>query len=326
MSSGMATVTTIWFVPVFIVCLGLATAQSQPAASVAQRTKLFTDRSDHISFLYPARYRLNTGAAPSFPKGAKARRLVWLTDKETGANITATIAYVPFDLDYIRKGSPTGMQDPYWLLFTEFGPNTFYYYTGGNSAFQHPDGYYYDLNGKTLSFGFDGPYAEGSVLPDPMKAGVIEEIVLGSLKTPVSHIIRIPPSAIVYRNEQYGFQLTLTPAWRGYKVSETSDTPDGSTHLVFSVPARNAPHGFRLLSLGVQSRKLWVQRVKDCGCGTNLARSHSWPPAHAIARTPTTVFSLEMWVHDGSLGLHDNETEAKKYQIDQVVESFKLLR
>jgi hypothetical protein len=315
-------VRTTCFVVTLIACLKLITAQTPPAnvtgEMLKQRTKLFTDSKDHISFHYPATYEMNDAAAPRFPKGATARSLICLTDKDTGAKITVIIDPVVFKLDYIRQGAPTGMEDPDWLLFTEFGPNKFYYYTGGNSAFQHPDAYYYDLNGKILTFGFDGPYAEGSVLPDSMEAGAIEEIVLGSLKTPESHVSRIPASGIIYGNEQHGFQLTLAQAWTGYKVTETSDTSDGSTHLVFSVPAKNAPNGLPLLSLDVQSRNVWNQRVRRCGCGTNLVSNG----AHAIGRTRTTVFSVERWGH----GLPDDQAEETKYQIDQVVESFKLLR
>jgi hypothetical protein len=324
-----ATVMHICFVSVWILSLGMVTAQRQPAAfrgeMVVQRPKLFTDSRDHISFLYPASYELNKVAARRFRKWPQSRLLSWLTHKRNGANITAVIVDIPFDLDYIRRGAPTGMGDPYWLLFAEFGPNNFHFYTGGNSAFQHPDAYYYNLNGKILIFSFDGPYSDHSVSPDPIKAGAIEETVLSSLKTPVSQVKRVSPEAIVYRNEQCGFQLTLTPAWRGYRVTENPDTTHGNTFVIFSVPARNAPNGLRLLSLGVQSREVWDERVRVCGCGTNLA-SGGTPPAHAIARNSTTVFSLEDWVHDGSLGLPEDQANATKYEVDRVVGSFKLLK
>ncbi len=305
--------------------------QCQPVRS----TKSFSDARDRISFSYPASYIVDHAAAArlkkqwaaarvSVPRSEKhptAHLVALLTDKDTGAQIFVVVEDTPFDRETIRKWAPTGMDDLYWLRFTEFGNNKFYFYSGGNSAFQHPDQYFYNLNNKILSFTFDGPYPENSTLPDPTKAGPIEQTVLGSLRAPVKQILPIPQGAFLYTNEQYGFQLTLNPAWNGYRVSEQPDPSKGVTYLVFSVPANDAVNDhINLMCIGIQNAEVWEKRESKCGCGANSAFSlqfNDGVEVTAISRSRSNVFSLESRAYEDEV--------QNKYQLDQVVESFRLL-
>lgn len=305
----------------------LAYGQSQ----TVRGTKVLRDTRDHISFSYPATYEVDKAAAARWQKESKARHstahiVAWFSDRQDGANIIVVIVPVPFDLDYIRKGAPTGMSDSPWLKFTAFGDNKFYFYRGGNQSVQHPNSFYYNLNNTILTFVFDGPYStKFSVLPDPQKVGPVETLVLGSLKAPVERTSSGLPGSFYYTNKQYGFRLTLNGAWKGYEVSQ--QTNGNITYLIFSVPAQRRnrqvpwlrlPPRMNLLYLGVQSPQAWARRRSHCrfDCGVNSAPSmfNDFGGATVIARTKTTVFSLERW-----------DADRTRYHVNRVIESFTLL-
>jgi hypothetical protein len=257
---------------------------------------------------------------------AKSYFIAFLTDTQSGAHIGVMIDPVRFDLEYIRKGAPTGQVDWYWLRFTEYSQNKFYFYSGGNQTTEHPDTYFYDLGGKILIFYFDGPYARNSVVPEPTEAHAIEQTVLGSMKAPVGQANRIPSDAILYTNERYGFQLTLNAAWRGYRVDEQPAAIGGVTYLVFSAPAHDNINPYlRLLILGIQKEDVWNQRLRKCRCGAESASSkfHNAPWATAIARNRSTVFSLEYMAHDTSG--EEVDPIGRKYQLRDAIESFRVL-
>ncbi len=296
-------------------------------------TKSFSDASERITFSYPATYVVDNAAAARLQKQWDLNRastseahpaahlVAYLTDKHNDAHIIIMVEDSPFDLEDLRKGAPTGMSDWYWLKFTEFGENRFYFYRGGNQSVQHPDAFFYDLNNKILSFTFDGPYPENSPLPDFRKLGPVEQTVLTSLKTPVKQAFSTPPGGFLYTNDRYGFQLTLNRAWKGYQVSEQREPSNDITYLVFSVPAsETSVNRINLIYIGVQSTEAWEKRVIQCGCGANSALSlqlYEFVGATVIGRTSSTVFSLESKTHDDEL--------RTKYQLDQVIESFRLL-
>jgi hypothetical protein len=52
--------------------------------------------------------------------------------------------------------APTGIDSPPEAL--QIGKNTFRYYGPGGGGVTYADVYYFDLRGKILAIGFDGPY------------------------------------------------------------------------------------------------------------------------------------------------------------------------
>jgi hypothetical protein len=76
---------------------------------------------------------------------------------------------------YAGKG-PTGIEDP--PEPQKIGTNVFYYWGPGGGGVSYPDQYYYNLNGKELYFGFDGPYINDKTPCDWMKS--IEKKILES--------------------------------------------------------------------------------------------------------------------------------------------------
>jgi hypothetical protein len=325
------------------IAIWCSASRSHPLASVVGRqvrvtagqqqskpgTKSFSDASKRITFSYPATYVVDNAAAARLRKQwdlarasvsetyPTAHLVAYLTDKHNDAHIIIMVEDTPFDLESIRNRAPTGMSDWYWLRLIEFGNNKFYFYQSA--------GYFYGLNNKILSISFDGPYrpgafgAKGSPLPDFRKLGPIEKTVLTSLKTPVKHTFSTPPGGFLYTNEQYGFQLTLNRAWKGYQVSEQRGPSNDITYLVFSVPtSETLNHRINLISIGIQSTEVWEKRVSECDCGSNSARSlQDFVGATAIGRTASTVFSLESRAHDEELHT--------KYQLDQAIESLRPL-
>lgn len=294
-------------------------------------TKSFSDASEGITFSYPAFYEVDDAAAARLRKqwelaGASvsekhptAHLVAYLTDKHNDAHIIIVVHDIPFDLESIREGAPTGMVDWYWLRPIEFGNNKFYFFLDG--------GYSFNLNNKILNFTFDGPYQRDASCAkycpplDFRKLGPIEETVLTSLKTPVDQTFPTPPGGFLYTNERHGFQLALNSAWKGYQVSEQRGPSNDITYLVFSVPTSETLNGrVNLISIGIQSTEVWEKRVSECRCGANSARGlqlHDFVGVTAIGETPSTVFSLESVAHDDELHT--------KYQLDQAIESFRPL-
>lgn len=294
-------------------------------------TKSFSDASEGITFSYPAIYDVDDAAAArlrkqwdlaraSVPeKHPTAHLVAYLTDKHNDAHIIIVLHDIPFDLESIRNGAPTGMSDWYWLRLIEFGNNKFYFFMDG--------GYFYDLNNKMLIFTFDGPYQQDASCAkycpplDFRKLSPIEETVLSSLKTPVQQTFPTPPGGFLYTNERYGFQLALNSAWKGYQVSEQRGPSNDITYLIFSVPRSETLNGpVNLIFIGIQSTEVWDKRVSECGCGPNSAlglQLHDFVGATAIGETPSTVFSLESMAHDDDLYI--------KYQLDRAIESFRPL-
>lgn len=295
-------------------------------------TKKFIDVRDHFSFRYPASYVADAAAASRWRKAAEARHatahlVAWLTDEHNGANIMAMIIPVRFSVEYILKSAPTGMEDLFWLRFTAFGNNKFFFYRGGNQAVQHPDQYFYDLNNRILTLAFDGPYSSYSVLPDPVKVGIVETVVLSSLKSSYNHARPARPGSFLYTNARYGFQIRLNKAWAGYEVSERNSAFGGVTYINFSVPDRGginkrarppARGRIQVLSVGVQTAKAWARQRKACDCGIHSLRGMGGLPGPTlIGRAGSRVFSLVRW----------NLTDAirTRYRLVQVLESFRPL-
>jgi hypothetical protein len=83
-----------------------------------------------------------------------------------------------FDLDILVKRAPTGIEsapEP-----SQVGKNLFYYYGPGGGGVDYPDVYYFNLRGKILAIGFDGPYGNDKTpTPDTKQ---IEQKVLRSFQ------------------------------------------------------------------------------------------------------------------------------------------------
>jgi hypothetical protein len=68
----------------------------------------------------------------------------------------------PLNLKLLQSGAPTGWDEPEQV---KVGKLLFYYYGAGGGGVSYPDQYFFDLNGHTLTFVFDGPYPPDSKSP-----------------------------------------------------------------------------------------------------------------------------------------------------------------
>lgn len=84
-----------------------------------------------------------------------------------------------FNLQNFVAEAPMGSESP--PAPRKFGNEVFYYYGPGGGGVAYPDGFYYDLNGKTLTFEFNGPYANDKT-PTP-ETKKIEEEMLATFRT-----------------------------------------------------------------------------------------------------------------------------------------------
>jgi hypothetical protein len=148
----------------------------------------FTDRVHRFCFQYPPLYRsqkpapkrylrpgsklllfLANGERPEFTKDGR-----WLA-----ASISVIFSTEAFDLERIVTYAPNGVikLDP-----VQVGSYTFYYWGPGGGGVEYPDDYFFNLHGRTLWLGFDGPYTERSKSPDGTTRQ-IEKKVLASFRT-----------------------------------------------------------------------------------------------------------------------------------------------
>jgi len=79
----------------------------------------------------------------------------------------------------LAERAPTGIDSPPEPV--RIGDNTFYYYGPGGGGVFYPDQYYFNLKGKTLRIGFDGPYEDGIKTPTA-EAKETEQKVLESFR------------------------------------------------------------------------------------------------------------------------------------------------
>jgi hypothetical protein len=83
-----------------------------------------------------------------------------------------------FRTDTLVRMAPTGIDSPPEPF--QIGKDTFYYYGPGGGGVTYPDVYYFNLRGKILATGFDGPY-ENSKTPTP-ETKQMEQKVLKSFQ------------------------------------------------------------------------------------------------------------------------------------------------
>lgn len=72
----------------------------------------------------------------------------------------------------------------------------------------------------------------------------------------------------VYKNEKYGFQLTLTDAWKGYKVSEGLSSDNVTYNIVFQMDTYNpdtkkTEPDFVIFGVSVLPKSVWDQYPND---------------------------------------------------------------
>jgi hypothetical protein len=133
--------------------------------------RVYIDRNNRFCFRYPTSY-----VPVSHPK-ANCRGPK-LEDRKGGANIGICVPGEDFDLMAIAKMAPTGIDSPPEPRV--IGENTFYYYGPGGGGVSYPDGYYYNLRGKSLVIDFDGPYANDKTPTDEAKR--MEQKVLATFR------------------------------------------------------------------------------------------------------------------------------------------------
>jgi hypothetical protein len=148
-----------------------ATPCGTGAQSDTSQWRVYIDRDHHFCFRYPTSY-----SPISHPK-ARCRGPK-LENKKTGANVEVCVMNEEFRTDTLVKMAPTGIESPPEPLQT--GKNTFYYYGPGGGGVEYPDVYYFNLRGKILAIGFDGPY-ENSKTPT-LETKQMEQKVLKSLQ------------------------------------------------------------------------------------------------------------------------------------------------
>ena len=145
--------------PAFIAILLLAACHSVQAQTSAEKRvpcgtpspadgwRTYVDRIHGFCFRYPSSYKRLINAKNQAIKfqslHSDAFIFVWFEDK-------------PFDLQRFAETAPTGVESPPSPVHV--GEYTFYYYGPGGGGVSYPDGYFFNLRGKTLYITFDGPY------------------------------------------------------------------------------------------------------------------------------------------------------------------------
>lgn len=98
----------------------------------------------------------------------------------------------------------------------------------------------------------------------------------------------------VYTNTEYGFQLILTDAWKGYRVIETHDQSNSDIHyLYFQIPTKDQNYGDHSgyaapFSIGVWPKSVWEQLLQSSG-------GEIGPAGHKIATRENLVFVATPW-------------------------------
>ena len=130
---------------------------------------VFVENKNRFCFEYPSQYQVaptvfasgvTTGAATEF-LGRLATKPgpeeLAVADDEANATIDVFAYGTPFRSDALTRFAPTGMDDiPPKPIHTAH--EEFYYYGAGGGVVDYPDAYYFELQGKTFSIHFIGPY------------------------------------------------------------------------------------------------------------------------------------------------------------------------
>lgn len=132
---------------------------------------VYADPDHHFCFRYPRSYK------PIAKPKAQCRGPK-LHDGKTSADIYICASNDPFRLSEFVKNAPTGIDSPPEPV--PIGRNTFYYYGPGGGGVSYPDGYFFNLNGKTLYISFDGPYDNDKTPSEEAKT--MEKTVLESFR------------------------------------------------------------------------------------------------------------------------------------------------
>jgi len=118
----------------------------------------------------------------------------------------------------------------------------------------------------------------------------------------------------VYNNTEYGFQLTFTEAWKGYKVEKESDRSLAMTrYLLFKVPTSDSSYGdlsgyATRLSIGIFPLSEWKQ--------LHTERNSRIPDV--VAQNETYVFVYSSW-QDPPKDLRE-----VNFELQKVISTFKL--
>ena len=119
----------------------------------------------------------------------------------------------------------------------------------------------------------------------------------------------------IYKNTDFGFEVTLTDAWKGYKVElQPISSNIGSATLVFKVPTKSKNYGDGLgyaepMIISVLNMKYW-----------NKLQSEDGPKPEFLGKNSTYVFAYSFW--------QDPPTDLINVNLDlnKVVSSFKFTK
>lgn len=157
---------------------------------------------------YPNIYKISTShQLNEYQKSQGITYLVYLKHSDVNASISVQFTNINFNLqDIKRRYVPTGNENlPEQVIE---GQNTFYFYGTGGGGVSYPDNYFYNLNGKLLIIGFDGPYVNDRTPSDETKQ--LEPQILSTFE-----FIEEDETADwkTYRNEEFGFELKYPQNW-----------------------------------------------------------------------------------------------------------------
>lgn len=133
--------------------------------------RVYADLGHHFCFRYPRSYK-----PVAQPKNLC--RNPALHDEKSGADIYVCMTAEKFRLSALVKAAPTGIDGPPDPV--RIGDHTFYYYGPGGGGVSYPDQYFFNLRGKTLSIGFDGPYDNDKTPSEEAK--IMERKMLASFR------------------------------------------------------------------------------------------------------------------------------------------------
>ena len=103
----------------------------------------------------------------------------------------------------------------------------------------------------------------------------------------------------VWQNAKYGFQITLSEVWRGYKIKEYQGVEVGEVAR-FSVLLETNDANYRDLidekaaafTIAVYEKEAWGQKDKDTLRQSELAKSERWVFAYSTWETPPTDWQV----------------------------------
>jgi hypothetical protein len=134
-------------------------------------------------------------------------------------------------------------------------------------------------------------------------------------KTLVQNTERQVPGEEIYRNEEFGFELQLNDAWKGYKVTSTEMSSNfGAGVLNFLVPTNSQIYlgeekGFaRVMIISVFNPEYWESLQKEEG-----------PKPGLLGKNSNWVFAYSPWQDP------PEDLVGKDFKLMEVVSSFKLI-